>query len=126
MGNPNPSLAVNQNQKFCSAATSQIGFEGRRFGISRKKLDQPNHLSQTHILVILAFHFENFQIFCDLLERMAPSTKLEDKLEGIENFLAWKYIGLVSFLKRMAFKSTSRMKLQNQKKMKLRRSTRRT
>ena len=22
---------------------------------------------------------------------MAPSTKLEDKLEGIENFLAWKY-----------------------------------
>ena len=27
---------------------------------------------------------------------MAPSTKLEDKLEGIENFLAWKYmIGLI-------------------------------
>ena len=27
---------------------------------------------------------------------MAPSTKLEDKLEGIENFWAWKYrIGLV-------------------------------
>ena len=26
---------------------------------------------------------------------MAPSTKLEDKLEGLENFLAWKYrIGL--------------------------------
>ena len=22
---------------------------------------------------------------------MAPSTKLEDKLEGLENFLAWKY-----------------------------------
>ena len=22
---------------------------------------------------------------------MAPSTKLEDKLEGIEKFLAWKY-----------------------------------
>ena len=22
---------------------------------------------------------------------MAPCTKLEDKLEGIENFLAWKY-----------------------------------
>ena len=29
-------------------------------------------------------------IFSDLLDRMAPSTKLEDKLEGIENFLAWK------------------------------------
>ena len=27
---------------------------------------------------------------------MAPSTKLEDKLEGIENFLSWKYrIGLI-------------------------------
>ena len=27
---------------------------------------------------------------------MAPCTKLEDKLEGIENFLAWKYrIGLI-------------------------------
>ena len=27
---------------------------------------------------------------------MAPSTKLEDKMEGIENFLAWKYrIGLI-------------------------------
>ena len=27
---------------------------------------------------------------------MAPSTKLEDKLEGIEKFRAWKYrIGLV-------------------------------
>ena len=27
---------------------------------------------------------------------MAPSTKLGDKLEGIENFMAWKYrIGLI-------------------------------
>ena len=27
---------------------------------------------------------------------MAPSTKLEDKLEGIENFRAWKYrIGVI-------------------------------
>ena len=27
---------------------------------------------------------------------MAPSTKLEDKLEGIENFPAWKYrIGII-------------------------------
>ena len=28
---------------------------------------------------------------------MAPNTKLEDKLEGIEKFLAWKYriIGLI-------------------------------
>ena len=27
---------------------------------------------------------------------MAPSTKLEDKFEGIENFQAWKYrIGIV-------------------------------
>ena len=23
--------------------------------------------------------------------KMAPSTKLEDKLEGLENFLDWKY-----------------------------------
>ena len=27
---------------------------------------------------------------------MAPSTKLEDKIKGIENFLAWKYrIGII-------------------------------
>ena len=27
---------------------------------------------------------------------MAPGTKLEDKLEGLENFLAWKYrIGFI-------------------------------
>ena len=27
---------------------------------------------------------------------MAPSTKLKDNLEGIENFLAWKYrIGVI-------------------------------
>ena len=56
---------------------------------------------------------------------MAPGTKLEDKLEGIENFLAWKYrIGLI--LKEMVLRSTSRMKLQNQKKMKLRRSMSKT
>ena len=30
------------------------------------------------------------------MEKMAPSTKLEDKMECIENFLAWKYmIGLI-------------------------------
>ena len=32
----------------------------------------------------------------DLLIKMAPNTKLEDKLEGLENFVAWKYrIGLI-------------------------------
>ena len=32
----------------------------------------------------------------DLLVKMAPRTKLEDKREGLENFLAWKYrIGLI-------------------------------
>ena len=31
-----------------------------------------------------------------LFDKKAPSTKLEDKLEGIENFRAWKYrIGLI-------------------------------
>ena len=35
-------------------------------------------------------------ILSDLLDKMAPSTKLEDKLEGLENFLGWKYrIGLI-------------------------------
>ena len=55
---------------------------------------------------------------------MAPSTKLEDKMEGIENS---KYgsIGLVLFLKRMILMSTSNMKSRNQKKMKPRRSIRR-
>ena len=57
---------------------------------------------------------------------MAPSTKLEDKLEGIENFLAWKYrIGVI--LRENDLETcTSNMKLQNRKKMKLRRSTRST
>ena len=32
----------------------------------------------------------------NLLDKIAPDTKLEDKLEGLENFLAWKYrIGLI-------------------------------
>ena len=32
----------------------------------------------------------------DLLVKTAPSTELEEKLEGRENFLAWKYrIGLI-------------------------------
>ena len=52
---------------------------------------------------------------------MAPSTNLEDKLEVIENFLAWKYrIGLI--MKENVLISTSRMKLQNLNKIKLRRS----
>ena len=42
------------------------------------------------------FSFWEISIFSDLLDRMAPSTKLEDKLEGIENFLSWKYmIGII-------------------------------
>ena len=56
---------------------------------------------------------------------MAPSTKLEDILEGIENFLAWKYrIGLI--LRENVLENTSRMKLQNQQKLKLRRSMNKT
>ena len=56
---------------------------------------------------------------------MAPSTKLEDKLEGIENFRAWKYrIGLI--LEENDLAKYIKKKLQNLKRMKLRRSTRRT
>ena len=56
---------------------------------------------------------------------MAPSTKLEDKLEGIENFLAWKYrIGLIS--NKMALISTLRMRLHNLKNMNLMRSMKKT
>ena len=41
---------------------------------------------------------------------MAPSTKLEDKLEGIENYQAWKYrIGLI--LKENDLDNISRKKL---------------
>ena len=61
----------------------------------------------------------------DLLVKMVPSTKLEDKLEGLENFLALKYrIGLI--LKRMVLRSTSTMRLRNLKKLKLRRSMNKT
>ena len=56
---------------------------------------------------------------------MAPSTKLEDKLKRIENFLAWKYrIGPI--LKENGLEKYTRMKLQNQNKMNLRRSMRKT
>ena len=35
-------------------------------------------------------------IFSDLLDKMASGTKLEDKLEAIWNFQAWKYrVGLI-------------------------------
>ena len=53
---------------------------------------------------------------------MAPSTKLEDKLEGIEKILAW--IGPI--LGENDLENTSRMKLHNQNNMKLRRSMRNT
>ena len=44
----------------------------------------------------VSFSFLEISIFSDLLDRMAPSTKLEDKLEGIEKFLSWKYrVGLI-------------------------------
>ena len=44
----------------------------------------------------VSFSFSEISIFSDLLDRMAPRIKLEDKLEGIENFLAWKYmVGLI-------------------------------
>ena len=40
--------------------------------------------------------FWSISFFSDLLDKMSPSTKLEDKLEGLEKFLAWKYrIGLI-------------------------------
>ena len=55
---------------------------------------------------------------------MARGTKLEDKLEGIENFEHGN-AGLVSFSKRMIFISISNRKSQNLKKLNPRRSTRR-
>ena len=55
---------------------------------------------------------------------MAPSTKLEDKLEGIENYRAWKYkIGLI--LKENDLGKYIEKKLQNLMRLKLRRSTKR-
>ena len=56
---------------------------------------------------------------------MAPSTKLEDRLEGIETFEHGN-IGLVSFLERMILKNTSKEDLHNLKRANMRRSTRRT
>ena len=43
-----------------------------------------------------SFVFWEIFYFSDLLDKMALSTNFEDKLEGIENFWAWKYrIGLI-------------------------------
>ena len=63
--------------------------------------------------------------FSVLWDKMSPSTKLDEKLEGIEKLRAWKYrIGLileendiVNFIKEV---------LQSPKKMKQRKSTRNT
>ena len=42
-----------------------------------------------------SFVFWEIFYFSDLLDKMALSTKVEEKLEDIENFQAWKYrIGL--------------------------------
>ena len=47
-------------------------------------------------MVRSASYFDNFHFLVTLLDKTVPSTKLEDKLEGIEKFLAWKYrIGLI-------------------------------
>ena len=52
---------------------------------------------------------------------MAPSTKLEDKLEGLEKFLAWKYrIGLI--LIENVREEYIKDEMQNQLNLKLRRS----
>ena len=70
--------------------------KGEDLGSPENQVDQPTRLSQAHLLVRSAFHFWEISIFSDLLDRMAPSTKLEEKLEGIEKFLAWKCsIGLI-------------------------------
>ena len=43
-----------------------------------------------------SFSFRIISIFCDFLIRWPQALKLEDKLEGIKNFQAWKYrIGLI-------------------------------
>ena len=56
---------------------------------------------------------------------MAPSTKLEDNLEEIENFLAWKYmIGLI--LRENVLEKYIKDELQKQQKLKLRRSMNKT
>ena len=51
-------------------------------------------LSQAHILVSTIFISEKFSIFVisDPSDKMSPRTKIDDKLEGIENLRSWKYI----------------------------------
>ena len=59
-------------------------------------MDRPNHLSQAHLLVRSHFHFDKFQFLLTYWIGWPQALKLEDKLEGIENFLAWNYrIGLI-------------------------------
>jgi hypothetical protein len=55
---------------------------------------------------------------------MSASTKLVDKLEGVDNFVPGS-IGLHSFLKRMIFQDLSRKMYQNLQMLQLKQSTRR-
>ena len=45
------------------------------------------HFGKIHAQILRNFHFLSFS---NLWDKMSPSTKLDDKLEGIENFHAWK------------------------------------
>ena len=93
----NPSLTVApENCWKLQCWISQVRFERWRLEISRNQAHQSTRLSQAHLLVSSVSHSAEFQFFLWLSDKVAPSTKLEDKLEGIENFQAWKYmIGLI-------------------------------
>ena len=84
--------------QFSSLQLLQLGFHPNpKFGIVlvcggifTKKDHQEAHLRRVHLLVSSVFQFWSY--FCVVPGRMTTGTKIDGKLDGVDNFRAWRYI----------------------------------
>jgi hypothetical protein len=58
-------------------------------GIFTKKYHQESRLRRAHLLVSSVFQFRSY--FCVVPGRMTTRTKIDEKLDGVDNFKACRY-----------------------------------
>ena len=59
-----------------------------------KQYHQATHPSRVHLLVSSDLSAEKFHFWsysCVVPGRMTPGTKIDEKLDGVDNFRAWRY-----------------------------------
>jgi hypothetical protein len=84
--------------QFSSLQLLQLGFHPNPkvdiFPVSGKSFTKQDHqvahLSRAHLLVSSVFQFLSY--FCVVPGRMTTGTKINEKLNGVDNFKAWRYI----------------------------------